>query len=661
MKSSFCSMVIAAVFSCSAIIVQAQTSPEVTLRLDKPGAAVNPLLYGLMTEEINYSYDGGLYAELIRNRVFKDNSKAADHWSLLQEGDAKGTMSLDNKTPLNEHLPVSLKLQVDAAGKRIGVANAGYWGIPVRPKTAYSLSFYAKGEAKPLTVSIESKDGKVVYATAQTAAISGDWTQYKLTLTTSDVKATADARFVISAGGTGTYWFNLVSLFPPTYNNTPNGNRPDIMKLLADMKPAFLRFPGGNYLEGSMISQRFNWKKTLGGLEQRPGHQGTWSYRSSDGMGLYEFLKWCEDLHMEPLLGVYAAYSLNRDYFDEPEFLQPFVNEALEEIEYVIGDKNTKWGAVRARDGHPEPFKLNYIEIGNEDGFDLSGSYEKRFNFFAKAIRAKYPHLKLISTVGGQKDWLSARFPVPKENPELVDEHYYRNAMEMFELANQYDSYERNGPKVFVGEWATREGFPTTNFNSALGDAAWMTGMERNADLVQMSCYAPLFVNVNPGGMQWKSNLIGYNALNSYGSPSYHVQKMFSNYLGDKVVPLEALNVPTLLKKPNAADSTAGVKPKPIPAMFYSATRDSKTGALFLKIVNATSTVQPVKINLQGSSSVASQGTAVLIKANKPEDTNSITEPEKIVPLTSKLKGVGKSFVQSVPAYSVTVLKLQAK
>ena len=657
MKSSFVSIALAGLF----VGLQAQAQTELTLKLDQPGASVNPKLYGLMTEEINYSYDGGLYAELIRNRVFKDNPRSADHWSLVKEGEAAGSMGLDNRTPLNTHLPVSLKLQADRTGKRLGVANEGYWGIPVRPKTTYSVSFYAKGSSNTLTASLESTDGKVIYASAQTAAISGDWKQYRLSLTTGDVKATAEARFVLSVNGPGTYWFDLVSVFPPTYNNTPNGNRPDIMKLLADMKPAFLRVPGGNYLEGNTISQRFNWKKTLGSLEQRPGHQGTWSYRSSDGMGLYEFLKWCEDLKMEPLLAVYAGYSLNRDYFDEPEFLQPFINEALDEIEYVIGDKSTKWGAVRARDGHPEPFKLTYVEIGNEDGFDNSGSYEIRFNLFANAIRSKYPQLKLISTVGGQKDWLSGRFPVPKATPELVDEHYYRNAMEMFEIAGQYDSYDRNGPKIFVGEWATREGFPTTNFNSALGDAAWMTGMERNADLVQMSCYAPLFVNVNPGGMQWKSDLIGYNALTSYGSPSYHVQKMFSNNLGDKVVPLEASNVPTQFKKLNAVDSAAGAKPKAIPAMFYAATRDSKTGTVFLKIVNATGTAQPVRLNISGVTSVRSEGTVITIKADKPEATNSITEPEKIVPFTSKLKHAGKNFVHSVPAYSVSVLRLQTK
>lgn len=642
----------------------AQSEPAVTLKLDQAGHAVPPKLYGLMTEEINYSYDGGLYAELIRNRNFKDNFRVPDHWSLVEEGGAKGKIALDQQNPVNEVLTVCLRLDAQNTGSRIGVANDGYWGIPVRPKTTYKASFYAKAnQASTLTISIESIDGKTVYAKAQSPSISNSWQQYQLTLTTSDdVKPTANTRFVISTTDTGRFWFNLVSLFPPTYQNTPNGNRPDIMQLLADMKPGFLRFPGGNYLEGDYFTSRFDWKKTIGKLEQRPGHQSPWGYRSTDGLGLLEFLNWCEDLKMEPLLAVFAGYTLKGDHFEDPKFLQPFIDEAIEEIEYVIGDKSTtKWGAVRASDGHPEPFPLSYVEIGNEDGFDRSGSYTKRFNQFATAIRIKYPQLKIISTVGGKNDFLSARFPTPKENVDVVDEHFYRNAIEMQEMATLYDKYDRNGPKIFVGEWATREGFPTTNFNSAIGDAAFLTGLERNSDLVLMSCYAPLFVNINPGGMQWKSDLIGYNTLTSYGSPSYHVQKMFSQYLGDQIVVLEAKDLPTQLKKPSSRDSAEGIQPKSIPAMFFSATKNTKTGIIYLKVVNSTAIAQKVKIDLQGAVKVTSQGTVTTIKADNMEDTNTITEPGKIVPYTTTLKGLGKRFEQSFPAYSVTILQLQIK
>ncbi|MBS1662667.1 MAG: carbohydrate binding domain-containing protein [Bacteroidetes bacterium] len=647
-----------------------KAQPVVTLRMDGTGHAVAPKLYGLMTEEINYSYDGGLYGELIRNRAFRNNAMTADNWSLIEDGGARGKMSLDRQEPVGEALPVSLKMEVAEPGMRTGVANEGYWGIPVRPRTTYSVSFYAKAsKAAALTVSIESRDGKKVYAKAESPAIGEGWQRYRMTLTTADAGAvsaggivpTADARFVISAKEAGTYWFSLVSLFPPTYNNTKNGNRQDIMQMLAEMKPAFLRFPGGNYLEGDYFSTRFDWKATVGGLEKRPGHPSPWGYRSTDGMGLLEFLLWCEDLKMEPLLAVFAGYTLKGDYFEDPRFLQPFIDEALDEIEYVMGDASTKWGAVRARDGHPAPFPLTYVEIGNEDGFDRSGSYEKRYNLFAAAIRAKYPNLKLISTTGGKNDWLSARHPLPKAGADVIDEHFYRSAIEMEEMATLYDNYDRSGPKIFVGEWASREGFPTTNLNAALGDAAFLTGLERNSDLVIMSCYAPLFVNVSPGGMQWKSDLIGYDALNSYGSPSYHVQKMFSNYLGDQTVSVEGRDLPTQVKKPNSKDSAAGVKPKTIPAMFFSATKDTKKGLVYLKVVNATSVEQDVKFVVEGVKSVVSQGTEVVLRSGNPEDTNTIAEPGKVVPVTSVVKGLGKDFKRKVAAWSVTVLQLQIK
>lgn len=648
----------------SAAGLSAQAPASLTLDVNRPGAAVSPRLYGLMTEEINYSYDGGLYAELIRNRSFKDNFKAPDHWSVVQDGDGKAAISLDNHQPVNDALTVCLRLEVTNAGARTGVANDGYWGIPVRPQTTYRASFYAKttgAENAPLTVSIENNDGTIIYATAQVTGIGGQWQRYTAELTTAkDVKPTADTRFVISTRHAGTYWFNLVSLFPPTYNNRPNGNRIDIMELLAGMKPAFLRFPGGNYLEGDMFSTRYDWKKTLGGIEQRPGHMGCWSYRSSDGMGLLEYLEWCEDLKMEPVLAVFAGYVLKRDYLEAGPLLQPFVDEALEEIEYVTGDVNTKWGSRRARDGHPAPFKLTYVEVGNEDGFDMSGSYDGRFAQFYDAIKAKYPQLQVISTAGG-KDGLGSRVKVSLRKPDAIDEHYYRNAWEMEEDATHYDNYSRTGPKVFVGEWATREGSPTPNLNAALGDAAWMTGMERNSDVVLISCYAPLFVNVNPGGMQWRSDLIGYNALSSYGSPSYYAQKMFNTYKGDVVVPITSANIPTRPRPLSSKDSAAGMQPKQIPVLFYVATRDTKTGTVYLKVVNAAGDPQTVKIDIRGAAKVVSTGQQVVLKADKPEDTNSITEPEKIVPVASKATGFGKSFTRTFPAWSITVLQVETK
>lgn len=690
---------------CVANTANAQT-PKLTLDLSKPGPAVSPMLYGLMTEEINHSYDGGLYAELIRNRIFKDNAAQPDAWSLVNNDtvNTKAVMRLiattQDNVPFDERrhaitgaLQTCLRLSVQKAGGKVGVANEGYWGIPVTPATTYKASFYMKGTgsiqpprrpgspapqntlpviedntAGPITVTIESNDGKTIYASGViNLEKSAFWKKYELLLTTAaGVKPTTEARFVISTNRTGLYYLNLVSLFPPTYKNGPNGNRPDLMKMMVDMKPKFLRFPGGNYLEGPLITDAFPWKQTLGPLENRPGHRGSWGYRASDGMGLLEFLLWCEDIGAEPLLGVYAGYSLNGDHIDAGPLLKPYIDDALDEIEYVMGDTKTYWGAKRAADGHPAPFKLKYVEIGNEDWFDRSGSYDGRFNQFRDAIEKKYPQLICISTIA------DAQYPTQKvtsgKKPAVLDEHYYRSSWAMWENASQYDKYDRKGPKIFVGEWATREGAPTTNLNAALGDAAWMTGMEKNSDLVIMSCYAPLFVNVNtatataPKAWQWDSDLIGYNGLTSYGSPSYYVQMLFSQYLGKNIVPVSGENIPVQPRPLTRRDSADGIKTPPmVPTLFYAATTDAKTGMIYLKLVNTTGQQQAINLRLKGISNVSPQATRVVVKGEKPEDTNSITEPGKITPATSTVNGIALEFTHTLDPYSVTILKLQRK
>jgi len=646
------------------LIAVAQNKPKLTLNLKQPIAKVSPRLYGLMTEEINYSYDGGIYGELIRNRSFKDNHEKPDHWTIVKAANDSSSISLDADHPVNNALPVSLKLKALGSDVIAGIANDGFWGIPVKPSTTYHGSFYAfteNQEKATINLSIESKDGKKVYAKSVVSGLGKSWQKFEYTFSTpADAVPTADTRLVLRPQSPGNYYFSLVSLFPPTFNGRPNGNRRDIMQLLSDMRPSFLRLPGGNYLEGGLFSTRFDWKKTLGPIDHRPGHMGTWGYRSSDGLGLLEYLEWCEDLHMEPLLAVFAGYALNGDYLEEGPLLKPFVDDALEEIEYVIGDTTTKWGKKRAEDGHPQPFKLHYVEVGNEDGFDKSKSYNGRFNQFADGIKAKYPNLQVIATMGG-KDWLGTRYQFDAKKADVVDEHYYRNAFDMESDADHYDKYDRNGPKVFVGEWATREGSPTPNFNSALGDAAWMTGMERNSDIVVMSCSAPLFVNVNPGGMQWESDLIGYNTLNSYGSPSYYAQQLFNIYKGDEIIGIEGSNIPTQIQKLNHKDSLASVKPKNYPGLFYVATRNSKTGTIFLKLVNCLPSVQNIDLELSGIGNVKAVAKVIALKAEKPEDTNTITDPRKIVPQNSTFKGVKKSFSYPLSAYSITVLQIETR
>jgi alpha-L-arabinofuranosidase len=618
-------------------ICEAQpTAATLKIQLDKPTHAVSPILYGLMTEEINYSYDGGLYAEMVRNRTFQDHGfGGVAHWFIEHRGDAIASMMIDPAEGPSAALQHSLAITAKKADpdNPAGVRNEGYWGMALRPDTTYKGSLYAKadsGDIGPLAVELVNDNSGKVVASATVLNLSTDWKRYEFTLKTGKIEPSAQNHLRLMLGHAGKIWIDLISLFPPTYHDRDNGNRPDLMEMMATMHPKFLRLPGGNYLEGDQIDERFDWKNTIGPLVDRPTHRSPWNYQSSDGMGLLEFLEWSEDLKIETVLAVYAGYSLKGDHINAGPALTPFVEDALDEIEFAAGDTSTKWGAVRAKLGHPAPFSIKYIEIGNEDWFDRSGSYEGRFAQFYKAIKAKYPQLELIATT-----------PLKRMKPDVQDDHYYKRADEFFADVKHYDNIDRNGPKIFVGEWATREGSPTTNMGAALGDAAWMTGMERNSDLVVMASYAPLFVNVNPGGMQWESDLIGYDALSSYGSPSFYAQGMFGKYLGTEV--------PT--------SSVDGGDDR----FFYSVTRDPGKGVVYLKMVNASSIVQPVEIQITGAKDIDKSGTLVTLAGNTLAETNTISNPTRIVPIQTVLKGAGATFSHTMPPYSIQVMELQAK
>jgi alpha-N-arabinofuranosidase len=609
-----------------------------TISADKPVAKVSPTLYGLMTEEINYSYDGGLYAELVQDRNFLASRSDTENWVPVPQGTAKGAVAIDRATGPSTALPSSLKVTVDQAdaANAYGVRNRGWWGVPVLANTTYTGSVYAKGDGAGVHVSLVSNDTGKVLATAALPALGGDWKQYNFTMKTGAVPAggagavNADNQIVVSFDHPGTAWLQLLSVFPPTYKGRVNGNRIDLMEKLAAMHPQFLRFPGGNYLEGDTIAERFDWKKTIGPLVDRAGHRSPWNYRSTDGLGLLEFLGWCEDLNMQPVLAVYAGYSLKGEHVEPGAALKPYVQDALDEIEYVTGDVSTKWGAERAKDGHPAAFPLNYVEIGNEDWFDKSKSYDGRYAQFYDAIKQKYPALQLIATT-----------PVKGHVMDVVDDHYYKRAEQFYADAHHYDAADRSGPKIFVGEWATREGNPTPNMGGALGDAAWMTGMERNSDLIVLSSYAPLFVNVNPGGMQWQSDLIGYNAASSYGSPSYYAQAMFASHVGAEIL----------------ASDLQGAGDR----LFYSVTRDAAKGVIYLKLVNASSAAQPMKIALTGVKSIKPTAKSILLHGATTAATNSISDPKRVVPVESTVTGMAKEFTRTLPGYSVEVLEISAQ
>ena len=663
-------LVIVAMLSMNAMMLHAQ---QLTLRLDKAETEVSPMLYGLMTEEINYSYEGGLYTQLIPNPSFADmfnpgggrrgrrpNGNAPrytvrpDRWQLSDT--VKVQVRQNRQGGINNANPTSLVVHFDEPG--LALVSEGYWGFPIRKNTTFKGSLYVKQPAAPndgsaapapmksLKIALKSADGNTTYAETKVSGFTADWKKLDYQLTTSATQAdTKDARLFFIAEEAGSIELTRVTLFAPSFKNRQNGLRTDLMEMMVEMNPKFLRFPGGNYLEGNNFANRFDWKQTIGNPDERPGHQSPWGYRSTDGLGLLEFLQWAEDIGGEPVVGVFAGYVLNGDHLDG-DYVKPFIQDALDEIEYIIGDaQTTKWGAIRARDGHPAPFPLHYVEIGNEDFFDRSGSYPNRFKMFYEAIKARYPQLQIISTVGFNALKSKA---IPNPVVDVIDEHYYRNAFDMYRNAFQYDRYDRTGPKIFCGEWATREGTPTTNMNAALGDAAWMSCMERNSDICIMSCYAPLFVNVEPGAIQWQSDLIGYDVLNSYGSPSYWAQVMFAKYLGNKIVPVEATDLPKQTLDRNDEAN----------AVFYTATTDAATGKTYLKLVNAVGNAQKLNIKLAGAKKVKSKAKKIELKSARPEDTNSIDNPRNIVPKESVQK-VGKQFAMTLAPYSITVLVIE--
>ena len=631
----------AAALLSAAASPQAVSSPSapsgsavLTIHPDHPVHAVSSTLYGLMTEEINHSYEGGLYAEMVSNNTFRADWSGVNDWYVIEDGNSEAKFDLDKTTGPSAALPESLRIDVTSAGPSdpAGVLNVGYWGMAVQPNTVYHGSLYAREDSSatgPVTVSLVANQSGKVLATTAISGIGTDWQQYNFTLKSGDVAPSGANHLVLTVAHPGTLWLDVVTLFPPTYDHTPNGNRIDLMQLLAAMHPSFLRFPGGNYLEGNTIAERFNWEKTIGPLVDRPGHPSPWDYWSTDGFGLLQFLDWCQDLHMQPVLAVYAGYSLRGEHVDPGPDLDPYVQSALDEIQYVTGATDTTWGAIRAKDGHPEPFDVKYVEIGNEDFFDRSGSYDGRFAQFYKAIKAKYPQLQLIATA-----------PIKSVRPDVLDQHYYLRATQFFDDAHHYDSTDRNGPKIFVGEWATREGTPTPNFGAALGDAAWMTGLERNSDIVIMASYAPLLTNVNPGALQWVPDLIGYNALHAYGSPSYYAQVMFASYLGTET--------------PESSVANAG------PRFFYSVTGNPAKKQLYLKLVNATSQPQALEIRFPGANP-AGTGELIRLSAKDTQATNSISDPRNIVPVESQLTGLSADWHHTMPADSIEVVVVKLR
>ena len=525
---------------------QAQTA-NLTIDVNKAGAKVSPTMHGLFFEDINYGADGGLYAELVQNRSFEHRENLYA-WSNVNRG-GQGTMTVADEAPLNAKNTHFVRLQIANAGQGFGIANTGWDAIPVKAGEKYFFSVYARGANynSGLRAILEDENGAVL-GEVKSSKISNQWFRYEGEI--SRKATTSKARLVVLADGAGTVDLDMISLFPEnTFKKRRNGMRADLAQKLADMKPGFMRFPGGCIVEGKVLSNAYRWKDTVGDVAVRPQNWNRWQdavtpnephYYQTYGLGFFEYFQLCEDIGAEPVpvLNCGMACQFQSKELVPLAELDPYVQDALDLIEFANGPVTSKWGKVRADMGHPAPFNMKYIGVGNEQ---WGPEYFERYPIFVKAIKARYPEMMIATTAGPGVDDDHWRYAWDKfktgTHAEIVDEHYYRSPQWFLTNDHRYDNYDRNGPKVFAGEYAAHGNGKRNNMEAALSEAAFITGLLRNADVVTMTSYAPLFAKF--GHTQWTPDLIWFDNENSYGSPSYYVQQMYGTNRPDHVLPLQ--------------------------------------------------------------------------------------------------------------------------
>ncbi|MBP3775498.1 MAG: carbohydrate binding domain-containing protein [Prevotella sp.] len=603
----------------------------------KLGAPIQSTMYGIFFEDINFAADGGLYGELVKNRSFEFPQELMG-WQTF------GCVDVEDDGPF-ERCPHYVVLS-DPGHKerRSGLVNEGFFGIGVEKGEAYRFSVWAKAPKGETAIRVQlidenSMDEKQEFVEKEITITGSEWKKYTVTLTSP--KKDKQAKLRIFLKGTNSVALEHISLFPVnTYKNRENGMRRDLAQALADLKPGIFRFPGGCIVEGTDLATRYQWKNTLGPVENRPLNGNRWEhtfdyryypdYFQSYGLGFFEFFQLSEDIGAEPLpilsVGLSCQYqNWNDESAHVPmDELKPYIDDCLDLIEFANGPVDSKWGKIRAEMGHPAPFNMKYIGVGNEQWGEF---YYERLKPFVAAIRAKYPNIKIVGTSG----------PVPEDKPDntyrfedgwkamkaqkadLVDEHYYRNEEWFLTHGLRYDSYDRKGPKVFAGEYACHgEGKKWNHYEAAILEAAFMTGFERNADIVHMTTPAPLFAHVD--GWQWRPDQIWYDNTDMFKTVSYYVQQMYSTNAGTNVLSL------TMDKKPVA--NQAGQN-----GLFASAAFDSKTGEVIIKVANTSKQKQSVAFNLSNIKGERTAKTLTLCHDGM-DDENSICKPELITPKT---------------------------
>ncbi|KAK0211159.1 arabinofuranosidase [Desarmillaria ectypa] len=600
--------------------------------------------YGELCLRFVQSGDGGLYAELLQNRAFQQvtpgTTAALNAWQAING--ASLSVVADTQR-VSSALPNALHVTIPSGHTgAVGFANTGYFGIKVTQGSTYTASFFyrfptASSFQGNINVGLQTTSGQILASSS--ISVSGSrtsWTQVSTTLRPTTTPASTSNIFTVTLDGAAaagqTINFAMFSLFPPTFKNRSNGMRVDIANALQDLGPSFFRFPGGNNLEGGTVAQRWQWNATIGPLVNRPGRAGDWGYVNTDGLGLLEYLTWCEDLNMEPIMAVWAGYALQGTSVPQAQ-LGPYIQQAIDQIDFTIGDSATNANAaLRASLGHPQPFKLKYVEIGNEDFF-ASSTYTYRWPAFVNALKAKFPNLHFIATT-------FPRNPVLSPAPTEYDNHIYTSPSGMVKNAFSYDDVARDGTQYFEGEYATTSNdagttltFPT--MQGTAGEAAFMMGFERNSDIVFAASYAPVLNNV--ASSQWHPDLISFDAGSVYLSTSYYAQKLFSRNRGDEYIP-------------STLPARSGT-------LFWTVVRKTSVtpNQLIIKVVNTVATASAVTFSLPFNS-VSSTALAQVLTGSATA-SNTPSTPQLVIPVNSTI-ATGRTFTYSAPPFSLSVLTL---
>ncbi|RLL83634.1 alpha-L-arabinofuranosidase C-terminal domain-containing protein [Mesotoga sp. BH458_6_3_2_1] len=627
------------------VTLVANTDHVLTIDPSNLGPEISPFLYGIFFEDINHAVDGGLYAELVRNRSF-EHKDPLEGWFAVFETGCQATFSIDSDLPLNENNLHYLSFDIASENKSVSLSNNGYDGIPLKKGKRYEFSAFIRGNSEysgEIAVLLTDAKGNKIVEASLGSAFGAEWEKYSVEFEIPEDYG--NSRLLLTLKGAGEVCLDMISLFP---EENWNGMRVDLLNMLEELRPGFVRFPGGCLVEGDSLENAYRWKDTIGPVEERKANYNLWGYHQSYGIGFSEYLLLSERLEAEPIPIFNSGMSCQvrgAEYCPIDE-MEEWITNVLDFIEFANGPQTSFWGSKRVELGHPEPFDVKYIGIGNEN---WGTEYYDRFPLFREAVKAKYP--EIIIVFSGPPSYEGASFNrawrwARENDVEILDEHMYAVPEWMLRNTERYDKYDRTGPKVMLGEYAAHAAGTRNSLQAAMAEAALMTGIERNSDIVIMAAYAPLFNR--PGWSQWTPDLIWFDNTRVYGTPSYHVQKLFNENLGDVVIPSEL------------TDENLEVIGYWFKSLYHVCVYDRETENLIIKIVNPWPEEKEVRVEIGEELKIKEQAEVILMTSDSVFDENTFQNPEKVLPKKYVLSGLSNEFTFTFAENSITILRLKA-